>query len=537
MKRPLAWILAAILLVSAPLTALAHWSDSYYADLQSAGILDEVFGTRPEDARELPITREEFFSLIVLAASGPQDLVTELPPFLDFQAVQPGLSGYLAEAYRQGILTGVQQADGLRILPESPITRQEAATVLGRTLGLSFGAPVDFDDADTILPYAAEFVSACERTAILSGYPDSTFRPRGSITWAESVKIVSCALQGGFVRPVAVSILLGNSTRGAAEDRESLASFNAPCGLLVEGDTFYIADTDNNLIRKAVNSEITTYAGQIVGYDLYDRALGGLYNANRATALFMRPVGILRHGKTLLVLDRDNHVIRQIQENGAVVTYAGSGKAGSRNGIHGGAEFNAPEGFCADNAGNIYIADTGNHTIRRLSPDGTVSTLVGTPGVAGRSDGTDALLYSPRGVFWQNGTLYIADTSNHRICAFADGKLSIVAGAETGIYNEFGDMAGDYRDGPAAQALFHSPSSLCMSEDGTMYVADTGNGLIRRIKDGVVGTAAGFANPNAARETGIRAFVEPRGLALNDDTLYVTDAFLNTVMQVDLSGT
>jgi len=178
----------------------------------------------------------------------------------------------------------------------------------------------------------------------------------------------------------------------------------------------YVADSGNHRIRRmtAVPDyigyyEIATFAG----------SSEGAADGATASALFRNPAGVAVDGEEIVyVADTGNHTIRKI-ENGVVTTLAGAaGSPGSADGYGAAARFNAPTAIVADARGNLYVCDTGNHTIRKVSPSGLVTTVAGLAGAPGHSDGAggSVRLSSPGGIAIDaSGTIYIADTGNHRI--------------------------------------------------------------------------------------------------------------------------
>jgi sugar lactone lactonase YvrE len=186
----------------------------------------------------------------------------------------------------------------------------------------------------------------------------------------------------------------------------------------------------------------------------------------------------------IYVADTGNHTIRKVTIAGVVTTFAGTaGSAGSLNGTGNAALFNNPQGVAVDSSGNVYVADTGNHTIRKITPAGAVTTLAGTPGISGSTDGTQGsggvppLFYLPSSVAVDSsGNVYVADTRNYTI------RKITAAGVVTTIAGSVGNVGStDSPTGPTTTARFNSPEGVAVDSSGHVYVADTGNHTIRKI--------------------------------------------------------
>ncbi len=213
-----------------------------------------------------------------------------------------------------------------------------------------------------------------------------------------------------------------------------------------------------------------------------------------------------------------------------VITYAGTGVAGHFDASLSNSQFRQPYGLCSDPSGNIYVADTYNHSIRKIS-GGMVTTLLGN-GTAGdvEANGTNARFNHPTGVFFKNGILYICDNLNNKIKKMdAAGNVTTIAGSG----------AWSYQDGPAAQASFKEPKSITVDNAGVVYVADYENHCIRKIENGQVTTYAGAGNVSGdvlGASTTAR-FYRPRDLVLDAaGNLYVTDLMNNKIKVVTTGG-
>ncbi len=274
-----------------------------------------------------------------------------------------------------------------------------------------------------------------------------------------------------------VTLLAGTAGQvGTTDGTGTAARFNQPGGLVVATDgTVTLADTANGTIRRITAAgAVTTLAGTAT--------VRGNADGTGTAATFSSPVGLaLAANGNLYVADSMNHTIRQIAAGAAVTTFAGSaGASGTADGTGTAARFNLPVGVAVDSAGNVYVAETTNNTIRKITPAGVVTTLAGVAGISGAQDGTGAgaLFNSPGGLVADAaGNLYVADTGNSVIRKITPaGDVTTLAG--------LAGVAG-LLDGSGANAWFNQPKALALDAAGNLYVADTGNAVIRRV------TAAG----------------------------------------------
>ncbi len=284
------------------------------------------------------------------------------------------------------------------------------------------------------------------------------------------------------------------------------ASLNMPSGVAIDtAGTLYIADTDNHRIRKITNGNITTIAGNgIKGY-----RDGLLAQLNRPTGI------ILDNNSNIYFADTDNHLIRKLDRQGYVTTVVGNNVQGfsGDNGPAIQAQLNTPTAIAIDYVGNLYIADTNNHRIRKVA-NGYITTLIGN-GIASMQIDQ---LNSPQGLAVDKYNLYIADTNNHRILRVDNtGYINIFAG--NGTLGIGGDGS------PAVLAQLNFPRGIAIANE--LYIADTDNQRIRKVTNGNITTisgngSAGFAGDNSLAKLAI--LNHPTAITVdNSNNLFVAD--------------
>jgi sugar lactone lactonase YvrE len=278
------------------------------------------------------------------------------------------------------------------------------------------------------------------------------------------------AREDGFATGASAVRIAGNGNRASVDGPATQASFAEPCGVTVDSSgAIFVADGYGGRIRKISGGVVTTVAGG---------GGSGLVNGQGAKAQFNQPCGLASDAAgNLYVADTNNHAIRKITNTGAVTTLAGNGTAGYTDGTGSAARFTAPWGVAVDSNGNVFVADSGNHRIRRITPTGVVTTVAGS-GVAGYADGvgTRAAFNNPSGVAVRgDGTLFVADTDNHRIRRIApDGTVTSLAGdGAPGLRDSFNE--------PLSNAQFSRPYGVAVASANALFVADTFNSLIRKV--------------------------------------------------------
>jgi sugar lactone lactonase YvrE len=258
---------------------------------------------------------------------------------------------------------------------------------------------------------------------------------------------------------------------------------------------------------------------------------GGL-DGTGTVAQFHSPAGVaIDASDNVYVADTDNDAIRKIAPTGMVTTLAGTGW-GSSDATGTAARFHYPSGIVTDTAGNLYVADTLNDTIRRITPDGVVTTLAGQAGSLGNADGVGsaARFDGPQGLALDGaGNLYVADSDN-----LAIRKLTLSSGAVTKVAGwDRATLGFAPNDGPVARAQFNFPCGVAVDGAGNLYVADTDNHTIRQITPaGIVTTIAGLPGTfGSADGVGAAArFNYPSGIAVDDaGNLYIADTNNHTI--------
>lgn len=345
----------------------------------------------------------------------------------------------------------------------------------------------------------------------------------GGVTWAPSPTGASLVNAGGMP---SVSVLAGAAgSAGTTNATGGDARFNTPSAIALDSaGVRFVADTDNHTIRRIVaNGGVNTLAGAA--------GLPGSSNGTGTAARFNAPAGIaVDAAKNVFVADTGNHAIRKITSAGVVTTLAGNpGIPGSADGTGSAAGFRSPGQIAIAANGDLWVCDTGNHCIRRVTQAGVVTTFAGSAGLAGATDatGSAARFNSPKGaVFDPAGNLYIADSGNHAI------RRITSSGAVTTFAGTSGTPGSTDATGPAAR--FNQPGSITINSAGAFLVADTGNHTLRSITSGgAVTTVAGTADsPGSANGVGTTArFLNPSGIVTTPDgfNVYVADSGNHTI--------
>jgi len=404
----------------------------------------------------------------------------------------------------------------------TPPSNTTSFLLAGPIVGLEASGLVVANGSDTVnVPKAGTSFVFANRVATGASYSVAvTSQPQGfqacSITGTFPAVMASADVSVPVVctdAVVAVSTLAGADAAAFADGAGGAARFSGIFGLALDASgNLFVGDALNSRIRKITpDGTVSTFAGSL--------AVGNA-DGTGANASFRTPSGLAFDAAgNLYVTDAGNHNVRKITPAGVVTTLAGSGTFASRDGNGLFASFKTPSGLVVDSANNVYVGDAEAHVIRKITPQGDVTTFAGTTDFAGNADGTGQLatFNDPSGLAIDAaGNLYVADAKNNKIRKITPAGV-VTSFAGTGV-------AGG-ANGAATAATFNTPVNVSIDADGFLYVAEA-SGLIRKITpSGKVSTVAGGGSSLDAADTGAGArFVKPTSVVFDKSkTLYVAD--------------
>jgi len=420
------------------------------------------------------------------------------------------------------------------------LSAQTAAPTIStqpKSLTVNAGTALTFTvvAAGTPLTYQWEFNGVAIAGATAASYALASATPANAGTYAVVVtnSIGSTTSSNATLLiyvPYVVSTLAGQAlTTGTTDATGAAARFDNPEGIAVDSaGMVYVVDTVNCTIRKVTPAGVVSTLAGTPG-------VAGSSDGTGSAAQFNYPAGIaVDSAGNLYVADTFNSTIRKITPAGGVTTLAGLAptaavpspeNSGSANGTGAAARFNFPRGVAVDGADNVYVADTLNSTVRKITPAGVVTTLAGNPAQTPQTlDGTGAaaLFDYPFGIAVNSaGSIWVADTSGQTIRAVTPA----------GVVTTIGGLAGNAGSagGAGAVARFNSPTAIAVDGTGNLYIADTNNSLVREITpDGTVVTLAGLAgNTGSVNASGSSArLFFPYGIAVDSaGNLYLADTY------------
>jgi arylsulfatase len=331
-----------------------------------------------------------------------------------------------------------------------------------------------------------------------------------------------------------VKIFAGSGRAALTDGTGTKAAFNQPFGICLGAKgTLYVADSANHCIRKiSSDGVVSTYAGN---------GQKGTIDGPPGKVQFDTPSGVRVDGKgNLYVFSYEENSIRVIDARGNVRSVIATRKEGYRDGRVSEARIRAPRGVVFDRQGNLFFSDCWNHRIRKITPEGIVSTLAGggptgeTAKVIWRDGtGSQARFFAPCGMAIDgDDNLYVADAENHRIRKITPrGVVTTLAG-----HGASGKAGRGFADGPAATSRLNTPTEVFVTMDGTVYFSDTYGNRVRKISPrGIVSTVAGTGRAGLRDGPVNQAeFNFPRGLVVRQQTLLLADFNNHVVREVGL---
>ena len=352
--------------------------------------------------------------------------------------------------------------------------------------------------------------------------------------------LISCTISNSDPDPgrkasiATIDTFAGNNSFGYSGDGGPAKSAQLGWinGLTIDPQgNIFVADGSANVVRKvSAAGVISTAAGLFPGFNVSGSNVV-VYAGDGGPAIAARlnvPLWVAVDATgNLFIIDAGNRALRKVNASGVITTIAGGIDQGYKgdNGPASAASFDNPDALATDVAGNVYIADRENHVIRKITLDGNITTIAGTPKQAGYSgDGgpaTAARLNSPHGVAVDaDGTIYISDNLAV-IRKISGGTITTIAGTGDGGY------AGD--GGPALKAKLMFPRGIAIMKDGSLVIADAGNNRIRRItKDGNIATIAGTGSSGYTGDKGPAEdaqLANPQGIVVDaNDNIYVAES-------------
>lgn len=344
----------------------------------------------------------------------------------------------------------------------------------------------------------------------------------------------------GSVLILTLAACLLNNQQINAQDKPSSIRLVYPNGLAInDKQELFISDVGTHSILKLDRKGVLTIiAGTGEG------GFGGDGEAATKAQLFSPHDLLFDREGNLLIADTNNHRIRRIDQRGVITTIAGNGKAAyaGDNGPAITASLNNPQSIAVDRDGNLLIADTYNHVVRRVDQSGKITTFAGTIGGFGGDGGeaTKAQMSLPMAVAAApDGNVYVSDGGNSRIRQITpDGKIKTIVGYGPAQDTYGGGYGGD--GGPADKAKIFNASDIKIDSAGNIYLSDSGNCRIRIIKGGIISSIAGIGNAGFSGDGKLAVTAElntPQKIALTKDgIIYIADRANHRVRKIDVDG-
>lgn len=482
-KRAAALILCAAMMGTASYAA-AGYSDvpegAWYARgveyCTEAGLMNGTGGGQFSPDRT--VTRAMLATVLYRQSGSPHPVQDET-----FRDVEHNAWHYqpILWATRQGHMVGYGSG---WFGPEDPITHEQLAVTLWRYAGCPTGS-------GTVPPGTADYAASAMRWAgssgLLQGLDD--FTPNLPATRAQLAAVLT-----NFASPAVLTTV------------SAMDVMCQPCGIAAMADgSLLVTDTYNKVVWQVANGKSVIYAGGSTVEDLYGQPIGGYNDDALKNSYFKQPWAIAPFLDGWAVSDAANNAVRLIRAKNTQTVNGHTSENLTVTDL--GVAFQRPTGLASDPSGNLYVSDTLQDAVRKITPSGEVTTVV-------RS------VSEPMGLCWHDGALYIAESGANRIVKYQNARLTTVAGSgQPGL-----------ADGPAAQASFSAPQGVTAGADGTLYISDTGNSAIRQLRGGQVTT---LTVRDAADLTSFFP-VSPSNLLVQGNVLYICDPFSRKLLALPL---
>ncbi len=463
-------------------------------------------------------------------------------PFVDFQLIDDKYQPYITTAYEIGLISGKVKNEELYFDFNDLLTKEELATMIGHYLSLTSDNENDFTDSEEISNWAKNYVNYFYENEIIIGDNNGKFNPKNNVRRDEAVAIISNikfyldeANDNGFI----VSKYIGSGEFGYKNASYDDSTFTKISDITFDNNgDILILDSLSNKIRNAKNYEVTDVVGQVVGTDMSGIPIGFYSDGEVKKALLENPKNIMMTKNDMIAFTEDKHNAIRTYNKGNVLTLTGDTKAGYKNGDLEEALFNTPSGIAEDSKGNIYVADTLNHVIRKIDMKNKEVTLfAGTPEEYGNEIGEvkKAKFNEPVDIFIdENDTIYISDAGNNAIKMIKDNVVTNIAGMNTAISPDTETQIGGDRDGEAEQAMFSYPKGIYVYDD-IIYVADTFNNKIKKIENGIVTTIAGTGEIGNDLGKALKStFNQPNAIIVSNDIIYIADTDNQLIKKIDM---
>lgn len=472
------------------LTVPAHAAETGYADVpenawyasaavycRERGLMSGTSATQFSPDR--PATRAMVAAALYRLAGSPA--VSGESPFADVKT-DSWCGPAVIWASQKGVMNGY--ANHL-FGPGDPVTREQLAAAFWRAEGGPAASAADYADESSISSYAVQAVDWARSTGLMSGQADGRFSPKGGATRAHLAKVLSNYA----------------GTPRAATQVSAMDIMCQPSGVAEMKDgSLLVTDMYNRVIWRVVNGKSSPYAGADTVEDVYGQPIGGYHDDTYPKSIFKEPWAIAPFLGGWAISDSANGVVRFLRpEEDTSKKYTRVTDLGIK--------FERPTGLAADGDGNLYVADTFKGTVQKITPKGEITTLA-------------SKLSEPMGLCWADGQLYVAECGGNRILRINGGKVSVVAGSGTSGSS----------DGKAGEATFSGPKGVAVGTDGTVYVSDTDNGTVRRVRDSYVTTILS----RDPRDVTVLFPSAPTGLLIKGDTLYVADTFARKLLALPI---